>query len=59
MIRQLLDMAILAAVVLGSVGYVGNGMLESRRGHGHPLLRWLRNAGILIGWPLLIARAFT
>ena len=58
MIRQLLDLAILVAVVLGSIGYVGNGMLESRRGRGHPALRWLRNAGILIGWPLLIARAF-
>ena len=59
MIRHLLDLAILAVFVLGSVGYVGNGMLESRRGHGHPALRWLRNAGILIGWPLLIARAFS
>lgn len=58
MIRHLLDLAILAAFALGSVGYVGNGLLESRRGEGHRVLRRLRNGGILIGWPLLIARAF-
>ncbi len=57
--RQALDVAILLAVVIGSIGYVGNGTLESRRGEGHPVLRWMRNAGLLLVWPLLVASAFT
>jgi hypothetical protein len=53
-----LNLAILGAAVAGSVGFVANGMLESRRGTGHPVLRWMRNLGVAVVWPLLILRAF-
>ena len=57
MTRQLIDAAILVAFVLGSAGFIGNNVLESRRGVGHPVLRWLRNGALLVVWPLLILRA--
>ena len=54
---DLLLVAILLAAAAGSVGYVGNGIAESRRGEGVRWLRWLRNAGVALVWPLIVAWA--
>jgi hypothetical protein len=56
-VRQAIEVAILVVFVLGSVSFVGNGILESRRGRGHPVLRWMRNLSIAIVWPLILVRA--
>lgn len=49
-----LAIAILLAAAAGSVGYVGNGLAESRRGEGVCWLRWLRNGGVIVVWPLIV-----
>lgn len=49
-----LAIAILLAAAAGSVGYVGNGLAESRRGEGVRWLRWLRNGGVIVVWPLIV-----
>lgn len=49
--------AIIIAVVLGSVGFVGNGIHTSRHGFDQPWLRRLRNLGLIVVWPLVIVKA--
>ena len=49
-----LAVAIILAAALGSIGYVGNSLAESRRGGGIVWLRWLRNAGVIVVWPLIV-----
>ena len=53
-LSDLIAIAILLAAAAGSVGYVGNGLAESRRGEGVRWLRWLRNAGVIVVWPLIV-----
>jgi hypothetical protein len=53
---RLFDLAILAAVVVGSVGFVGGGLYYERYGREHVALRWMRNAGVVLVWPLLVLR---
>jgi len=55
---DILGVAILVAAVAGSVGYVGNGFAESRGGEGVGWLRWLRNGGVIVVWPLIVLWAF-
>ncbi len=50
--------AILIAAAAGSVGYLGNGIAEGRRGEGIRWLRWLRNTGVALVWPLIVIWAF-
>lgn len=57
MLEQALTVAILAVFVLGSIGFVGNGVYTQRRGHDHPVLRRIRNWALLVVWPLIVARA--
>lgn len=55
--ERAVDLAILLAFVIGSIGYVGNGNYESRHGYPQPVLRWMRNLGVALIWPLLVLRA--
>ena len=52
---DILGVAILVAAVAGSVGYVGNSFAERRGGEA---LRWLRNGGVIVVWPLIVLWAF-
>ncbi len=54
----LLNVGILLGLIVGSIGFIGNGIVESRHGHGPPVLRWMRNVGLIVVWPLIILRAF-
>jgi hypothetical protein len=52
-----LTVAIFALFALGSIGFVGNGLYTERHGRDHQLLRWMRNVGLLLVWPLIVLRA--
>ncbi|MPZ98320.1 MAG: hypothetical protein GEU80_03110 [Dehalococcoidia bacterium] len=56
MLSSALNVAILVTFVLGSVGWIGNGLVESRHGVGVPWLRYLRNGAVVVMWPLLVLR---
>ena len=53
-VSDVLAVAIILAAALGSIGYVGNSLAESRRDGGIVWLRWLRNAGVIVVWPLIV-----
>jgi hypothetical protein len=53
-LSDVLAVAVILAAALGSIGYVGNSLAESRRGGGIVCLRWLRSAGVIIVWPLIV-----
>lgn len=54
---QALVAAIIVAVVVGSIGFVGNGLYSSRHGIDQPWLRRMRNLGLILVWPLVIVKA--
>jgi len=55
-VTTVLNFAILVTFVLGSVGWIGNSLVESRHGFGVRWLRYLRNAAVVVMWPLLVLR---
>ncbi|MSQ31264.1 MAG: hypothetical protein EXR64_04450 [Dehalococcoidia bacterium] len=58
-LRQIANYGILVAFLVGSVGVIGNGVVESRNGLGHAVLRWMRNLGLFVAWGFIVVRAFT
>lgn len=56
--ETLLNLGILVGFIVGSIGFVGHGIMESRHGHAHPALRWMRNGGLIVVWPLIVLRMF-